>query len=149
MTEVGVERLRAGNNEKNCAQRHKSNHAMGQQEAYAMDRIEGQQHRGILHDLQQARARYCDKPDQRDGPEECRNLGGATHYEYTVIGDAVNEAARLTELAKTTPARLLASDAIVSRAGGEEAEHWRLGEEVTLRGRAAPTRLATSTPRAG
>jgi adenylate cyclase len=61
-----------------------------------------------------------------------------------VIGDPVNEAARLCELAKRRPERLLASEAVVERAGGSEAAHWRFGEDVVLRGRDAATRLATA-----
>jgi adenylate cyclase len=71
------------------------------------------------------------------------NVGAAERFEYTVIGDPVNEAARLTELAKGTPARLLASEAILERAGAAEAGRWELGEQVTLRGRDRVTRLAT------
>jgi len=41
-----------------------------------------------------------------------------------VIGDPVNEAARLTELAKQREGRLLASSAVIERAGAEEAERW-------------------------
>jgi adenylate cyclase len=69
------------------------------------------------------------------------NVGAAHRFEYTVIGDAVNEAARLTELAKERRPRVLAAGRAVARAG-EESERWTLGEEVTLRGRAEPTRLA-------
>ena len=35
--------------------------------------------------------------------------GDVPRYEYTVIGDPVNEAARLTELARAVPGRLVAS----------------------------------------
>jgi adenylate cyclase len=71
------------------------------------------------------------------------NIGAARRYEYTVIGDPVNEAARLTELAKTRPSQLLASEAIMRGARPAEAARWRLGERVTLRGRDVATRIAT------
>ena len=44
------------------------------------------------------------------------NVGAAQRYEYTVIGDPVNEAARLTELAKSRPSGVLASEPIVRQA---------------------------------
>jgi adenylate cyclase len=70
------------------------------------------------------------------------NIGAAYRYEYTVIGDPVNEAARLTDLAKGRPSRLLASEAILSRASTREAGRWEFGEPVVLRGRSAATRVA-------
>jgi adenylate cyclase len=72
------------------------------------------------------------------------NVGAAERFEYTVIGDPVNEAARLTELAKQRDGHLLASEAVVRRATGEEAERWSLDGSVELRGRPEPTRVATA-----
>lgn len=71
------------------------------------------------------------------------NIGDERRFEYTVIGDPVNEAARLSDEAKAHDGRVLASGAIVEAAGEGEAAHWALGEEVMLRGRTAPTRLST------
>ena len=65
-----------------------------------------------------------------------------TRFEYTVVGDPVNEAARLSDAAKTRPMRLLASAAALERAGRSEAARWRAEGELRLRGRSTPTRLA-------
>jgi adenylate cyclase len=73
------------------------------------------------------------------------NVGAKERFEYTVIGEPVNEAARLCELAKSYPGRLLATADTIQRASENESAHWSLGETVTLRGHEQPTRLASPT----
>ena len=70
------------------------------------------------------------------------HIGAQARFEYTVIGDPVNEAARLTELAKLEDGHVLASAIAVSGALDAEALCWDVGEIVELRGRSAPTQLA-------
>jgi len=76
------------------------------------------------------------------GPALAGNVGAEHRLEYTVIGDPVNEAARLCDLAKRRPERVIASAAILSRARKGEAARWLDDGEVVLRGRTTATRLA-------
>ncbi|QLL07589.1 adenylate/guanylate cyclase domain-containing protein [Mycobacterium vicinigordonae] len=70
------------------------------------------------------------------------NVGAKERFEYTVIGGPVNAAARLCELAKVVPGRLIATADTVERAGEPESGHWEFGDTVTLRGYDEPTQLA-------
>jgi adenylate cyclase len=76
------------------------------------------------------------------GPAVAGNVGAQERFEYTVIGDPVNEAARLCELAKRRSEQVLASEAVLRRAERDEAELWELRDSVLLRGREQETRVA-------
>lgn len=70
------------------------------------------------------------------------NVGAKERFEYTVIGEPVNEAARLCELAKSVPGHLAASADMLGEVSESERANWTLGDTVTLRGLSEPTQLA-------
>ncbi|WP_024796594.1 adenylate/guanylate cyclase domain-containing protein [Tomitella biformata] len=75
------------------------------------------------------------------------NIGARQRYEYTVIGDPVNEAARLSEHAKVVPGRVVVADAVLTGAGVDERRYWVDAGAVELRGRGRPTLLAVPASR--
>ncbi len=75
------------------------------------------------------------------------NVGAEQRYEYTVIGDPVNEAARLTDEAKHRLGRVLASEEAIARADGES-RSWAVADELQLRGRVEPTLVYEPAPSA-
>jgi class 3 adenylate cyclase len=76
------------------------------------------------------------------GPVFAGNIGGENRYEYTVVGDAVNEAARLADRAKDFDGRVLCSAAALDRASEAERKCWGGQGSEMLRGRSQPTEIS-------
>jgi adenylate cyclase len=76
------------------------------------------------------------------GPVFAGNIGAENRYEYTVVGDAVNEAARLADRAKEFDGRVLSSGVAIDRADEMERRHWAAQGAEVLRGRSEPTEIS-------
>jgi adenylate cyclase len=76
------------------------------------------------------------------GPVFAGNIGAENRYEYTVVGDAVNEAARLADRAKESDGRVLCSGAVIDRADAAERKCWASQSSEVLRGRSTPTHIS-------
>ncbi|MCE5288667.1 MAG: adenylate/guanylate cyclase domain-containing protein [Nocardiaceae bacterium] len=70
------------------------------------------------------------------------DVGSAKRLEFTVIGDPVNEAARLTEAAKGVRQRILASESVIDAAPSMRTR-WMPYQAIQLRGRPVETKTWT------
>jgi hypothetical protein len=76
MTEIGIERLGAGNHEEHGAERKQPDIPVGEEETHAMKRIECREHAQILRDMPYSADGEHDEPYERDGSEErCHSRG--------------------------------------------------------------------------
>jgi adenylate cyclase len=80
------------------------------------------------------------------GPVFAGNIGAENRYEYTVVGDAVNEAARLADRAKDFDGRVLCSAAAIDRANESERRCWGVQGSEMLRGRSQLTQISAPIP---
>lgn len=71
------------------------------------------------------------------------NIGAIQRFEFTVIGDPVNESARLSEVAKEEPRLPFASERTIVAADQDEAQRWQPRTETVLRGRSERTTIFT------
>ena len=107
-------------------------------------------HDAASHALQAARELQRDLAGQElragigvaSGHVVAGHIGGSDRFEYTVIGDAVNAAARLTDMAKDTPGLVLTTAGTLRAANEVEQQRWTLMKSVELRGRGKMTQLA-------
>jgi adenylate cyclase len=79
------------------------------------------------------------------GPVFAGFVGALSRFEYTVIGDPVNEAARLADRAKMASWRILCSGAAIARADSSESGRWSVQGSAVLRGRSEPTEFWAPT----
>lgn len=98
--------------------------------------------RAIMHRVELEMPEIATAVGVSAGPVVAGSIGSKQRYEYTVIGDPVNVAARLSELAKLEPGRILASHRTVKAANPDEAQYWMINGAKVLRGHTEATVLA-------
>ncbi|CAA0118524.1 putative protein [Mycolicibacterium vanbaalenii] len=79
------------------------------------------------------------------GPVFAGNIGAENRYEYTVVGDPVNEAARLADCAKEFDGRALCSGTALEQADPAERARWAARGQTALRGRTDATDIYVPT----
>ncbi len=77
MADVGVERLRTGERQRDRAQRHEGAGLVLHGEGEGMIGRQRHQHLGMLHDLARAQQEQDGEPDQHDRPEQMADAAGA------------------------------------------------------------------------
>ncbi|WP_285908024.1 adenylate/guanylate cyclase domain-containing protein [Pseudodesulfovibrio pelocollis] len=68
-------------------------------------------------------------------------VGSPARFEFTVIGEVVNTAARIESMTRPLGASILVSGAVMNDLQREEAEQWTDYGEQPLKGKAASLRL--------
>ena len=74
------------------------------------------------------------------------NVGGTSKLDYTIIGDAVNTAARIEVLTRKYNTPVMASQDVLSALKNPAAVHAKELAEEVLRGKSTPTRLFAILP---
>ena len=78
MAEVGIKRLRAGNDEKDKAERHQPDRSVRIDKRHRIGRIDGRQHARIIANVENSGGRNGDEPDHHDRREETRDPRGSS-----------------------------------------------------------------------